>query len=59
MITYKGGAGSVDMGSIMNARSTNTSAGSLINSLSNSIRSALDGGGSLVKWKTSVSRDSY
>ena len=43
---YAGGAGSVDMGSIMNAGSTNTSAGSLINSLSNSIRSALDGGGS-------------
>ena len=31
---YAGGAGSVDMGSIMNAGSTNTSAGSLINSLS-------------------------
>ena len=43
---YAGGAGAVDMGSIMNAGSTNTTAGSLINSLSNSIRSALDGGSS-------------
>ena len=43
---YAGGSGSVDLGGIMNAGSTNTSAGSLINSLSNSIRSALDGGSS-------------
>lgn len=44
---YAGGSGgSVDMGDIMGAGSTNTSAGSLINSVSNAIRSALDGGAS-------------
>ena len=41
---YAGGSDAVDLGDIMNAGSTNTSAGSLINSLSNSIRSVLDGG---------------
>ena len=43
---YAGGSDAVDLGDVMNAGSTNTSAGSLINSLSNSIRSALDGGAS-------------
>lgn len=41
---YAGGSDAVDLGDIMNAGSTNTSAGSLISSLSNTIRSALDGG---------------
>ena len=41
-----GGSGSADMGGLMNFGSTNTSAGSLINSVSNAIRSALDGGSS-------------
>jgi phage tail-like protein len=41
---YAGGSDSVDLGDVMNAGSTNTSAGSLINSLSNTIRTVLDGG---------------
>lgn len=41
---YAGGGGGADLGNIMGGLSTNTSAGSMINSVSNAIRSALDGG---------------